>query len=57
MIEITEDQFDKILYHLDGFMRLMGYGREYQKIYDLVKTLPISEEMKEKYYEVHKALK
>ena len=43
MIPITEKNLKEILYHLNSFMRLMGYGKEYNKIIDLIRELPLSE--------------
>ena len=38
-MEITEEQLKEILYHLNGNLRLFGYGREYEKIVELVNSL------------------
>jgi hypothetical protein len=39
MITITDEAFKKILYHLNDFMGLMRFGREYNKIVDLCMEL------------------
>jgi hypothetical protein len=36
---ISNESLDQILYSIDGWMRLMGYGGEYQKLCELVTRL------------------
>ncbi len=41
-VVITKQQMHDILYHLDGFLRVMGFGREFTKIVSLVESLPLN---------------
>jgi hypothetical protein len=59
-MEISDDQLDKMIYHLDSFLNLMGFGREYNKIVLLIQSLNIPEEKKknfEKYYNAYRFIK
>lgn len=41
MVTISLETLEKILYHLNGFMRLMGFGGEFSKIVKLINELPL----------------
>lgn len=42
MIEITEKNMQDILYHLDDCLAMFGYGSEYVKVANTVKSLPLT---------------
>ena len=57
MVQISEEEFKKILYHLDQILGLYSYGREYQKIVELIKKLPLEKIDLSDFYHIRFALK
>jgi hypothetical protein len=53
---VTPEQYDVILDMLNGWMASMGFGSEFTRIYNLVKTLPISDEAYNKYYMIKRVI-
>lgn len=53
-IEITAKNLEDILYHLDGYMGMIQYGREYVKMAELVKELPLQGKDLSKFYWVNR---
>lgn len=47
---ITPEQYDVILYILNGLLAGYTFGEEFRRIYNLMKTMPISDEAYNKYY-------
>ena len=52
MVQITDEQFQKILYFLNQVMDKYGYGEEYNKIVELLKTLPLNDTDLSEFYKI-----
>lgn len=53
-IGITAKNLEDILYHLDGYMFLIQYGKEYAKMVELVKQLPLQGKDLSKFYLINR---
>jgi hypothetical protein len=57
MIQLTEEQLNKILERLNDVLGLFGYGAEYNKIVAILKELPLENIDLSQYYYIYRELR
>jgi hypothetical protein len=53
---ITDEQYDTMLDMFNSWMGSMRFGIEFTRVYNLVKTLPITDEQYNKYYWIKRVI-